>query len=90
MTTDLVNPKRASRSLCSGVTKAYAPAHPVVTRVCILYLVINYIPSYLHADTQVALHVKMENARSQSDVQGSIYTFETRDPDDSKTTQLEI
>ncbi|KAK0210216.1 hypothetical protein DFS33DRAFT_1291476 [Desarmillaria ectypa] len=50
----------------------------------------DYIPSYLHPDTQVALRVEMEKARSQSDVEGYIYTFEIRNPDDSKTIQLKV
>ncbi|KAJ3737649.1 hypothetical protein DFJ43DRAFT_987288 [Lentinula guzmanii] len=40
----------------------------------------DYIPPYLHPDTQVALRVEMEKPRSQSDVEGYIYTFEVRDP----------
>ncbi|KAK0483120.1 hypothetical protein EDD18DRAFT_1311953 [Armillaria luteobubalina] len=32
----------------------------------------------------------MEKARSQSDVEGYIYTFEIRDPDDNKTVQLKV
>ncbi|KAJ3752010.1 hypothetical protein EV360DRAFT_55959 [Lentinula raphanica] len=40
----------------------------------------DYIPPYLHPDTQVALRVEMEKPRSQSDVEGYIYTFEIRDP----------
>ncbi|KAK0487936.1 hypothetical protein IW261DRAFT_1655804 [Armillaria novae-zelandiae] len=50
----------------------------------------DYIPSYLHPDTQVALRVEMEKARSQSDVEGYIYTFEIRDPDDNKTVRLKV
>lgn len=50
----------------------------------------DYIPSYLQPDTQVALRVEMEKARSQSDVEGYIYTFEIRNPDDSKTIQLKV
>ncbi|KAK0458556.1 uncharacterized protein EV420DRAFT_1543096, partial [Desarmillaria tabescens] len=50
----------------------------------------DYIPSYLAPDTQVALRVEMEKARSQSDVEGYIYTFEIRNPDDSKTIQLKV
>ncbi|KAK0474767.1 hypothetical protein IW261DRAFT_1496971 [Armillaria novae-zelandiae] len=50
----------------------------------------DYIPSYLHPDAQVALRVEMEKARSQSDVEGYIYTFEIRDPDDNKTVQLKV
>ncbi|KAE9403324.1 hypothetical protein BT96DRAFT_1017035 [Gymnopus androsaceus JB14] len=42
----------------------------------------DYIPPYLHPDTQVALRVEMEKPRSQSDVEGFIYTFEVRDPKD--------
>ncbi|KAJ3813361.1 hypothetical protein F5876DRAFT_87104 [Lentinula aff. lateritia] len=38
----------------------------------------DYIPPYLHPDTQVALRVEMEKPRSQSDVEGYIYTFEIR------------
>jgi hypothetical protein len=39
---------------------------------------LDWIPSYLHPDTQVSLRVEMEKARSQSDVPGYIYTFEIR------------
>lgn len=42
------------------------------------YVIIDYIPPYLHPDTQVALRVEMEKPRSQSDVEGYIYTFEIR------------
>ncbi|KAF9077500.1 hypothetical protein BDP27DRAFT_1253432 [Rhodocollybia butyracea] len=42
----------------------------------------DYIPPYLHPDTQVALRVEMEKPRSQSDVEGFIYTFEIRNPKD--------
>jgi len=38
----------------------------------------DYIPNYLHPDTQVALRVEMEKLRSASDVEGYIYTFEIR------------
>jgi hypothetical protein len=38
----------------------------------------DYIPPYLHPDTQVALRVEMEKLRSKSDVLGYIYTFEIR------------
>lgn len=38
----------------------------------------DWIPHYLQQDTQVALRVEMEKARSQSDVHGYIYTFEIR------------
>lgn len=50
----------------------------------------DYIPSYLHPDTQVALRVEMEKARSQSDVEGYIYTFEIRESSASKTIQLKV
>jgi len=39
---------------------------------------LDWIPSYLHPDTQVSLRVEMEKSRSQSDVPGYIYTFEIR------------
>lgn len=39
---------------------------------------LDYIPNYLHPDTQVALRVEMEKLRSASDVEGYIYTFEIR------------
>lgn len=38
----------------------------------------DWIPAYLQSDTQVALRVEMEKSRSQSDVDGYIYTFEIR------------
>lgn len=38
----------------------------------------DYIPPYLHPDTQVALRIEMEKMRSSSDVEGYIYTFEIR------------
>ena len=41
-------------------------------------LATDWIPDYLQPDTQVALRVEMEKARSQSDVPGYIYTFEIR------------
>ncbi|KAL0580442.1 hypothetical protein V5O48_001595 [Marasmius crinis-equi] len=49
----------------------------------------DYIPEYLHPDTQVALRVEMEKPRSSSDVEGYIYTFEIRDPN-SKTIKLKV
>ncbi|KAF8201647.1 hypothetical protein BJ912DRAFT_1116826 [Pholiota molesta] len=39
-----------------------------------------WIPPYLQAETQVSLRVEMEKTRSQSDVEGYIYTFEIREP----------
>ncbi|KAK0220646.1 hypothetical protein IW262DRAFT_1272953, partial [Armillaria fumosa] len=50
----------------------------------------DYIPLYLHPDTQVALCVEMEKARSQSNIEGYIYTFEIRDPNNNKTIQLKV
>ncbi|KAG6831937.1 hypothetical protein H0H92_006538 [Tricholoma furcatifolium] len=50
----------------------------------------DYIPSYLHPDTQVALRVEMEKARSPSDVPGYIYAFEIRDPDAKDTVKLKV
>ncbi|KAJ7771652.1 hypothetical protein B0H16DRAFT_1514231 [Mycena metata] len=44
----------------------------------------DYIPPYLSPETQVALRVEMEKARSPKDVEGFIYTFELRDPDSSQ------
>ncbi|KAJ7184303.1 hypothetical protein C8R46DRAFT_882597 [Mycena filopes] len=38
----------------------------------------DYIPPYLSPETQVALRVEMEKARSPKDVDGYIYTFEIR------------
>jgi hypothetical protein len=40
----------------------------------------DFIPSYLSPETQVALRVEMEKARSPKDVEGYIYTFEIRGP----------
>uniref|UniRef100_A0A0W0F0Q2 Bacteriophage T5 Orf172 DNA-binding domain-containing protein n=1 Tax=Moniliophthora roreri TaxID=221103 RepID=A0A0W0F0Q2_MONRR len=50
----------------------------------------DYIPEYLHPDTQVALRVEMEKARSSSDVEGYIYTFEIRDPNSPRTIKLKV
>ncbi|KAK7049375.1 hypothetical protein VNI00_005976 [Paramarasmius palmivorus] len=50
----------------------------------------DFIPDYLHPDTQVALRVEMEKARSSSDVEGYIYTFEIRDPNEPKTIKLKV
>ncbi|KAJ7460995.1 hypothetical protein B0H11DRAFT_2057698 [Mycena galericulata] len=44
----------------------------------------DFIPSYLSPETQVALRVEMEKARSPKDTEGYIYTFEIRDPDSSQ------
>ncbi|EJD06127.1 uncharacterized protein FOMMEDRAFT_104617 [Fomitiporia mediterranea MF3/22] len=40
----------------------------------------EYIPGYLHPDTQAALRVEMEKPPTKSDEPGYIYTFEIRDP----------
>ncbi|KAJ8093085.1 hypothetical protein PM082_020568 [Marasmius tenuissimus] len=50
----------------------------------------DYVPDYLHPDTQVALRVEMEKPRSSSDVEGYIYTFEIRDPNSPKTIKLKV
>ncbi|KAJ3730296.1 hypothetical protein C8R42DRAFT_598835 [Lentinula raphanica] len=50
----------------------------------------DYIPPYLHPDTQVALRVEMEKPRSQSDVEGYIYTFEIRDPKDPSPPTISL
>ncbi|KAJ3881937.1 hypothetical protein F5051DRAFT_458533 [Lentinula edodes] len=50
----------------------------------------DYIPPYLHPDTQVALRVEMEKPRSQSDVEGYIYTFEIRDPNDPSPPTISL
>ena len=42
------------------------------------YVSLDWIPCYLQPETQVALRVEMEKARSTSDVHGYIYTFEIR------------
>jgi hypothetical protein len=39
---------------------------------------LDFIPSYLSPETQVALRVEMEKARSPKDTEGYIYTFEIR------------
>ena len=39
---------------------------------------IDWIPGYLHPDTQAALRAEMEKPQSSSDVPGYIYTFEIR------------
>lgn len=39
---------------------------------------VDWIPDYLHPDTQAALRVEMEKPGSQHDVPGYIYTFEIR------------
>lgn len=43
-----------------------------------LTIEIDFIPDYLHPDTQVALRIEMEKTRSSSDEEGFIYTFEIR------------
>jgi len=50
----------------------------------------DWIPSYLHPDTQVSLRVEMERARSQSDVPGYIYTFEIRETEEHDTIKLKV
>ncbi|KIK61106.1 hypothetical protein GYMLUDRAFT_43205 [Collybiopsis luxurians FD-317 M1] len=50
----------------------------------------DYIPPYLHPDTQVALRVEMEKPRSQSDVEGFIYTFEIRNPKDPSPPTISL
>ncbi|KAF5384547.1 hypothetical protein D9757_006424 [Collybiopsis confluens] len=50
----------------------------------------DYIPPYLHPDTQVALRVEMEKPRSQSDVEGFIYSFEIRDPKNPSPPTLSL
>ncbi|KAJ6488533.1 hypothetical protein C8R47DRAFT_1015197 [Mycena vitilis] len=47
----------------------------------------DFIPSYLSPETQVALRVEMEKARSSKDCEGYIYTFEIRDP---KSSQIQL
>ncbi|KAH6918699.1 hypothetical protein BKA70DRAFT_1416678 [Coprinopsis sp. MPI-PUGE-AT-0042] len=42
----------------------------------------DWIPAYLQYDTQVLLRIEMEKARSTSDQDGYIYTFEIREDDD--------
>ncbi|KAF8654147.1 hypothetical protein AX16_003676 [Volvariella volvacea WC 439] len=50
----------------------------------------DWIPEYLQQDTQVALRVEMEKARTQSDVPGYIYTFEIREDSPSETIKLKV
>ncbi|THV07967.1 hypothetical protein K435DRAFT_815212 [Dendrothele bispora CBS 962.96] len=50
----------------------------------------DYIPDYLSSDTQAAIRVEMEKKRSASDVEGYIYTFEIRDPDDKRHIKLKV
>jgi len=47
----------------------------------------DWIPPYLSLETQAAIRVLMEKARSPKDVPGYIYTYEIRDPG-SRTIQL--
>jgi hypothetical protein len=49
-----------------------------------------WIPPYLQAETQVSLRVEMEKTRSQSDVEGYIYTFEIREPSETETIKLKV
>lgn len=44
----------------------------------ILTLGADWIPTYLQVETQLALRVEMEKARSMSDVPGYIYAYEIR------------
>lgn len=50
----------------------------------------DWIPKYLQSDTQVALRLEMEKARTSSDVPGYIYTFEIRDPEVKDTVKLKV
>jgi len=50
----------------------------------------DWIPSYLHPDTQVSLRVAMEKPRTHSDVPGYIYTFEIREPEQTDTIKLKV
>ncbi|KAH8833902.1 hypothetical protein DL96DRAFT_1666885 [Flagelloscypha sp. PMI_526] len=50
----------------------------------------DWIPGYLQPDTQLALRVEMEKARSLSEKPGYIYTFEIRDPNSPKTIKLKV
>ncbi|KAJ6547015.1 hypothetical protein B0H19DRAFT_1032435 [Mycena capillaripes] len=48
----------------------------------------DFIPPYLSPETQVALRVEMEKARSPKDCEGYIYTFEIRGTSYSSQIQL--
>jgi len=50
----------------------------------------DWIPDHLQPDTKVALRVEMEKARTPSDVPGYIYTFEIREPDNTKSVKLKV
>ncbi|TFL07792.1 hypothetical protein BDV98DRAFT_496114 [Pterulicium gracile] len=50
----------------------------------------DWIPNYLHEDTQIALREEMDKARSSSDRPGYIYTYEIRDPDNPGTVKLKV
>ena len=54
-----------------GYLKPFTRLHPV-------NFLLDWIPPYLQAATQVSLRIEMEKARTQSDVPGYIYTFEIR------------
>ncbi|KAJ4483659.1 hypothetical protein J3R30DRAFT_3655895 [Lentinula aciculospora] len=77
-----------------GVWGAASPISSNVERFCHQHakelLGPNYIPPYLHPDTQVALRVEMEKPRSQSDVEGYIYTFEIRDSNDPSPPTISL
>ncbi|RXW18873.1 hypothetical protein EST38_g6974 [Candolleomyces aberdarensis] len=49
----------------------------------------DWIPVYLQAETRTALQVEMERSRSQSDVDGYIYTFEIRE-EEITTVKLKV
>ncbi|KAF9265758.1 hypothetical protein L218DRAFT_897560 [Marasmius fiardii PR-910] len=69
-------------------TGFYARNQTTATQVWVDFA--DYIPDYLHPETQVALRVEMEKSRSSSDIEGYIYTFEIRDPTPQKTIKLKV
>ncbi|KAH8117614.1 hypothetical protein DFH11DRAFT_1576139 [Phellopilus nigrolimitatus] len=50
----------------------------------------DWIPAYLHPDTQAALRVEMEKPQSAHDEPGYIYTFEIRDPKTPSEIHLKV
>jgi hypothetical protein len=50
----------------------------------------DWIPSYLHPDTQIALRAEMEKPRSTADEDGYIYAFQIVDPDDKALVHMKV
>ena len=53
-------------------------------------MITDWIPDYLQPSTQASLRSEMQKARSNSDVDGYIYTFEIRDEDSPSVVHLKV